>query len=51
MNGATYNLNILERISNKIDEISYNLDVLEILWNIFQPWFFVTGKKIIMFWI
>ena len=46
MNVETYNLNILEGTSNKIDKISYNLDLLEVLWNIFQ---FFTIIKIKLF--
>ena len=42
---ATYNLNVLERTSNKIDKTSYNLYVLEVLRNIFQAKIFATLKK------
>ena len=40
---------MLERISNKIDRTSYNLDVLEELQNIFLTWFFPALKKIELF--
>ena len=49
INEETYNLNVLEGTSNKIDKTSYNLDALELLQNTFRTSYFVVVKQIKIF--